>query len=339
MSLHKLNTFHWHFTDDQGWRFESKKYPKLTEIGSIRIEKDGTKYGPFFYTQNDMKSIVSFAKTLCITVIPVIEMPGHSRAVIASYPEFSCGIKPPKPVPNTWKIFKSHFCLGNSATIQFSKDILDEVLEIFDSEFIQIGAEQVRPSYWLKCPKCQKIWKEEKIKTSMEYLCWFSKQIAEFINQKGRIMIGGDEILDESLPKNNIIINNISAEKGKKAANSGYKVVLAFSNLFYFDYSQFNSYDGHKYMGSISTLSDIYEFDPYNNIDNKESVLGFRANVWSEYIDNFIDLQWKVFPRLCAVSEVAWSRTEEKDFTLFSEKLESKHLDRLRELGIKYAHQ
>lgn len=338
MSVHKLNVFHWHLTDDQGWRFESKKYPKLTEIGSYRIENDGTKYGPFFYTQSEMKSIVSYGKTLFITVVPEIEMPGHSCAALAAYPEFSCGINPPETVPNRWGTYLTNYCLGNERTIQFLKDILEEALEIFDSEFVHIGGDEVRPKYWFKCEKCQKVWKDENIKSPLQYQCWFNKIIANFLNEKGRKMIGWDEILEESLPKNNIIMAWNSAETGQEAANMGYKVILTPNQCFYLDYSQFKKNDGHKYMDGLSTLRNVYEFDPFDNIDKMELILGVQANAWSEFINDFIDLQWKVFPRLCAFSEVAWSANDEKDFDVFNEKLKNSHLDRLRKLGINYAH-
>ena len=192
-----------------------------------------------------MKTIVSYAKMLCITVVPEIEMPGHSRAALASYPELSCEIKPEKPVPNRWGNFKTNYCLGNSATIQFSKNILDEALEIFDSEIIHIGGDQVRPDNWLKCPKCQKVWKEEKIETPKECQCWFTKQIAAHLNQNGRNIIGWNEVLDESLPKNIIIMTKGLVEKGYEASNLGYRFVWATFNCFYFDYCQFHQNDGH----------------------------------------------------------------------------------------------
>lgn len=339
MALHKLNTFHWHLTDDQGWRFESKKYPKLTEIGSSRIEANGSKYGPFFFTQEQMKEVVSYAKTLCITVVPEIEMPGHSCAALAAYPELSCGINLPISVEHNWGIFEPNYCLGNPNTIQFLKDILDEAMEIFDSEYIHIGGDEVLPDYWLKCPKCQHVWQTNNIKTPMEYQCWFNKQIASFLNEKGRKMIGWDEILEKSLPKNNSIMAWNSSKTGQEAANMGYSVVLTPNECFYFDHCQFLKDDHHIYIGGMAKLNDVYTFDPYKNIEKPELIIGVQANTWTERMPDFVDVQWKIFPRLCALSEVGWTKPELKDFSDFEKRLNNAHLKRLQNLDIKYAHQ
>lgn len=337
MSLHKLNTFHWHLTDDQGWRFESKKYPKLTEIGSIRIEKDGTKYGPFYFTQEQMKDIVSYAKKYCITVVPEIEMPGHSCAALSAYPELSCGINLPIHVENEWGIFKPNYCLGNDKTIQFLKDILAETIEIFDSEFIHIGGDEVLPDYWLKCDKCQEIWKKENLKNAMEFQCWFNRQIASFLNEKGRRMIGWDEIMEEKLPKNNAIMAWNSAQTGAEAVALGYSVVLTPNECFYFDHCQFNKPDGYTYIGGLATLENVYNFDPNSRVKNPDLIIGVQANCWTERIFDFKDCQWKVFPRLCALSEVGWSRPESKNFEAFYKGLNEVHLKRLDEMNINYA--
>ncbi|KAK8876643.1 hypothetical protein M9Y10_006861 [Tritrichomonas musculus] len=339
MSLHKLNTFHWHITDDQGWRFESKKYPKLTEIGSSRIEQDGSKYGPYYFTQEQMKDVVAYAKKLCITVVPEIEMPGHSCAALAAYPELSCGIDLPIAVENQWGIFKPNYCLGNEKTIQFLKDILAETMEIFDSEYIHIGGDEVLPDYWLKCPKCQAVWKRENIKNPMDYQCWFNRQIAAFINEHGRKMIGWDEIMEEKLPKNNAIMAWNSAQTGAEAVALGYHVVLTPNECFYFDHCQFAKNDNYTYIGGMATLENVYNFDPVSRVSDRNLIIGVQANCWSERIFGFEDCQWKVFPRLCALSEVGWTKPDQKNFTSFDEGLNKVHFKRLQLMHINYAHE
>ncbi|OHT16206.1 N-acetyl-beta-hexosaminidase [Tritrichomonas foetus] len=342
MSIHKLNVFHWHLTDDQGWRFESKKYPLLNTISSQRIEKDGSKYGPFLYTISDMKEIVNFAKTLCITVVPEIEMPGHSCAVLAAYPDLGGDIGRPFNVENRWGIFEPTSCLGNPDTIQFFKDILLEVFEIFDSKFVHIGGDEVLPEHWMKCEKCIKNMESLQIPKNdfKKYHAHFCIEIAKFIKENGRLMIGWDEIMSEGeLPNDNAIMAWNSAKTGKIAADKGYHVVMTPMECFYFDHKQFSNNDPYEYIGGMSPIDVVYAFNPTSQIDSKEKILGCQANCWTERMYSYRDIEWHVYPRICALCEVAWSPNEQKNFEQFSQRLEKVHLKRLEFLEINYAHQ
>lgn len=341
MSLHKLNTFHWHLTDDQGWRFESKKYPKLTEVGSILIQDDGTQYGPYFYTQDEMKDIVSYAKNLCITIVPEIDMPGHSESAYNSYPELFCQITvPKKSYWNRYKYIKA-YCISNQSTIDFLKDILKELIEIFDSEYIHIGGDEVIPLYWENCEKCQKFMKEKGFEDSYDYQNWFTLLIADFLHENGRKMIGWDEILNDNLPKENAIMVWRSADIGSDAADLGHPIVLTPNEYLYFDHRQFKYHDGkepYKYFGGpCSTVENVYEYNPVEGIKNKELILGVQACAWAEEMNDFKNVQWKVFPRICALSEMAWTKQELKNLDDFMQRLKVFHFKRLKQLNINYA--
>lgn len=340
MSLHKLNTFHWHLTDDQGWRFESINYPKLNQISSKRLENDGSQYGPFYYTQEEMKDIVRYAKTLSITIIPEIEMPGHSDAVFEAYPELCCNIKVPRY--SYWARFRyiKCFCLSNPSSITFLKNILTEVMNIFDSEYIHIGGDEVIPLYWETCKHCQEFMHKNGLKDAKEYQNWFTKLISDFLNEKGRKMIGWDEIINEDLPKNNTIMIWRNSKIALKATNLGFPIILVPNEFYYFDHRQFskNYDDSYDYfVGPVATLKTVYEADPFSSIQNKELVLGVQACAWSEVMNNFKNVQWKVFPRICALSEVAWTRSELRNYDDFKERMKNVHYNRLKILNINYA--
>lgn len=341
MSLHKLNTFHWHLTDDQGWRFESIQYPKLTEIGSILILKNGTQYGPYFYTQTEMREIVSYAKKLCITIVPEIDMPGHCESIFNSYPEFFCQIKVPKH--SYWNKFKYNkaLCLSNPKTIDFLKGILAELIEIFDSEYIHIGGDEVIPLYWNNCKNCKKFMNENNLEDTSDFQNWFTLLIADFLHEKGRKIIGWNEILHDDLPKENAIMIWTSAGAGIDATEMGHPIVLTPNECFYFDHQQFSEYDGKEpysyFPGPLSTLKNDFEFNPFEVITNRDLILGVQACAWAEMMFDFVNVQWKVFPRICALSEVAWTKQELRDFDDFNKRLSSAHLKRLKELNIKFA--
>lgn len=340
MSLHKLNTFHWHLTDDQGWRFESKKYPKLTEVGSMITDDKGTVEGQFFYTQGQMKEIVEYAHKLCITVVPEIEMPGHCDAALKAYPDFCC--KKELPEKSYWRryMYNRCFCISNEKVIEFLKDILVEVIEIFDSKYIHIGGDEVLPGYWQICPDCQKLWAEKGFEDCEEYQAWFTKEIANFLNEKGRLMIGWDEIIQENLPNNTAIMIWRNHEIAQDAIEYNYPFVLVPNSCLYFDHNQFYSNDKDKYVyfGGMSTLKDVYIYDPLEGVSKPELILGIQACAWGEVMYDFNDVQWKVFPRICAMAETAWTNPELKDYKKFYEGLNKVHLARLEEMHINYAH-
>lgn len=296
MSLHKLNIFHWHLTDDEGWRFECKKYPKLTEIGSLMLEKDGTNYKPYFYTQEEMKEIVSYAKNLCVTVVPEIDMPGHSESAFNAYPEFFCHVTIPED--SEWsncKNFKA-YCISSPSTINFLKDILAEVIEIFDSEYIHIGGDQVAPVYWEECDKCKSFMKEKNIKSIADYQTWFSNMIADFLHEKGRKMIGWDEILNYGLEKENAVMIWREACIGNGATKLGHPIVMTPNDYLYFDHCQFSIHEGKEdpysyFPGPCSTLVDVYCFNPLALVENKDLILGVEACAWAEVMFDFNNVQ------------------------------------------------
>ena len=342
MLLHKLNIFHWHLTDDEGWRFECKKYPKLTEIGSLLLEKDGTIYSPHFYTQDEMKEIVSYAKNLCVTVVPEIDMPGHSESAYNAYPEFFCQVTIPED--SEWskcKNFKA-YCISSPSTLNFLKDILAEVMDVFDSEYIHIGGDQVAPVYWEECDKCKSFMKEKNIQNLSDYQTWFSNLIADFLHEKGRKMIGWDEILNEKLGKKNAAMIWRDASFGIGATQYGYPIVMTPNDYLYFDHCQFRDQfeydDPYSYFpGCCSTLADVYFFNPLSLIENKDLVLGVQACAWAEVMFDFENVQWKVFPRMCAFAEMAWTKQDLKHLDDFAKRLNKIHLKRLEKLHIKYA--
>lgn len=341
MSLHKLNKFHWHLTDDQGWRFESKKYPKLTEIGSILIEKDGTQYGPYFYTQAEMREIVSYAKHLCITVVPEIEMPGHSEAVYKSYPELFCHVTVPENHIWAKYIYNKAYCISQKSTIDFLKEILAEVIEIFDSEYIHIGGDEVIPLYWEECEKCKSFMSENHFRYVKEYQAWFTGLIAEFLHENGRKMIGWDEIINDNLPKESVVMVWRMALIGEVATGLCHQVIFAPNEYLYFDHQQFHSHDGDEpysyFSGPCSTINNVYSYNPMEGIEKKDLILGVQACAWAEKMFDFKNVQWKVFPRICALSEVAWTKQELRFIADFSKRLEDAHLRRLEKLNINYA--
>ena len=339
MAIHKLNTFHWHLTDDQGWRFESSKYPKLNTIASVRKEKNGELYGPYYYTKNEMKEVVEYARSLAITVLPEIEMPGHSCAVLSAYPEFGCEIddKPEVAVENNWGVFKPTLCLANEKTMQFLKDILLEVFEIFDSKYIHIGGDEVLPDWWLHCKNCIKL--REKLNVGNNapaYHAKFNNQIAAFLKEHGRRLIGWDEIIDGDLETDNAVMVWQTANIIGKALERGYNVVMTPSECCYFDHNQFADGDQYTYLGkNVSTLQKVYDFKPSVTSDK---IIGCQANVWTERILSFPELEWKVFPRLCALCEVCWTIDEKKNYNQFVDNLNTFHFKRLDILHINYAH-
>lgn len=342
MALHKLNVFHWHLTDDQGWRFESKLYPKLNEISTVRIEKDNTLYGPYIYTQEEIKNLISYAKALNITIVPEIDLPGHSCAALAAYPEFACGFDAPYKVKNTWGIFPEIYCVGNENAVKFLKDILTEVISVFDSEFIHIGGDECKFQNWQKCPKCQEAKKKGGFLNNYELFFSFIRDIAQFINQQGRKMIGWNECIADKylIPEGNAgMVWQDSSCAPYVTDECNRKAVMTPMNYLYFDHCQYDySYhDQHNYIGGYSPLEKVYEYDPCDEVTNTANVLGCQANVWCEFIPNFLDAQWKIFPRMCALSEIAWTERENKDFKQFKQSLDNIHLKRLDIMHIKYA--
>jgi hexosaminidase len=346
MALHKLNTLHWHLTDDQGWRLAIEKYPKLMEIASTRPasvtpgdrkSQDGKPYGPFFYTKADIREIVASAKARHIRVVPEIEMPGHARAAVSAYPELSCRGVPVEPRV-MWGVEEEVFCAGNDPTLRFLEGVLDEVCALFDSPFIHIGGDECPKARWKECPKCQARMKQNGLKDEHELQSWFVRHFDQYLAKKGRRLIGWDEILEGGLAPGAAVMSWRGIKGGQAAAAEGHDVVMTPTDFCYFDYRQFSGNDGYEYIGGLLPLKKVYAFEPTQGIPayRERHVLGGQANLWSEYIWGQEDLDWKLFPRLCALAEAVWSPPDRRDYAAFVKRLETHH-DRLLRLGINAA--
>jgi hexosaminidase len=337
----KLNTFHWHLTDDQGWRIEIKKYPKLTEIGAWRnstvighmvshpLKFDNTRYGGF-YTQEQIKEVVEYANSRFITIVPEIEMPGHAVAVLAAYPEYSC-TGGPFEVLNVWGISEDVFCAGKEETFTFIEDILSEVIELFPGEYFHIGGDECPKIRWKNCPDCQKRMKDEHLKNENELQSYFVKRIEYFLNLKGKKLIGWDEILEGGLPERASVMSWRGESGGIEAATHGHNVVMSPNNDCYFDHYQ-GKYNEPLAIGGLTTLKDVYDYQPIpKDLDEqfKNHVLGSQANLWTEYISTPEHVEYMLFPRLCALAENLWTNENLQNYDDFLQRMdiEYKRLD------------
>ncbi|MFQ5805386.1 MAG: family 20 glycosylhydrolase [Phycisphaerae bacterium] len=333
LAYHKMNVLHWHLTEDQGWRIEIRKYPKLTEIGAWRGEGD-QRYGGF-YSQQDIKEIVKYAQSRYVTVVPEIEMPGHSLGALASYPELSCTGGPFK-VSTRWGVHADVYCAGDEKTFEFLEDVLSEVLELFPSKFIHIGGDECPKDRWKNCPKCQARMGTEGLKDEHELQSYFIRRIEKFLNAKGRRLIGWDEILEGGLAPNATVQSWRGMRGAIAAATSGHDVVASPTSHCYLDYPQTLQPSAPGWMGLI-TLEKIYSFEPTPaelTPAQAKHILGAEGNIWTEHApQDRVDHQ--VFPRLCALAEVTWSPAELRDWDDFSERMK-KHYRRLDALGVNY---
>ena len=318
MAMYKLNVLHWHLTEDQGWRIEIKKYPKLTEIGGYRMV-NGVKYGGY-YTQEQIKDIVGYAARLGISVIPEIELPGHSVAAIAAYPHLSCTGKP-IPVENEWGVFKDIYCAGNDQTLQFLKDVMDEVITLFPSQYIHIGGDEAPKVRWEHCDKCQKRIQDQHLKNEAELQTWLIEEIAKYLKARGKDIIGWDEILEGGIPGDALIQSWRGMQGGFDAAMAGHGVVMSPTSHCYLDYG----------LDGIDTKK-VYEFDPIPAelpVDKHGFILGAECNMWTERAPEEI-VTSKIFPRLIALAEVLWTYPETRDYKEFEGRLKRQYplLDR-----------
>jgi hexosaminidase len=333
LAYHKMNVLHWHLTEDQGWRIEIKKYPRLTEIGAWRGEGE-ERYGGF-YTQEDVKEIVAYAKSRYVTVVPEIEMPGHCVAALASYPELSC-TGGPFDVSTCWGVHDDVYCAGNEKTFEFLEDVLTEVLELFPSEFIHIGGDEVPKARWKACPKCQARIKAEGLKDENELQSYFIRRIEKFLNSKGRRLIGWDEILEGGLAPNATVQSWRGMKGAIAAATAGHDVVSSPTSHCYVNFPQAPDPTAPDWMGLI-TLETIYSFEPTPpelTPSQAKHVLGAECNLWTEHAPQE-RVDGLAFPRLCALAEVTWTPKELRDWDDFLERLK-RHCQRLDALGVKY---
>ncbi len=337
LAMYKINTFHWHLTDDQGWRIEIKAYPKLTEIGAWRKEMiDNDKPYGGFYTQDQIREVVDYAKSKYITIVPEIEMPGHSLAALASYPEYSC-TGGPFDVGNLWGIIEDVYCAGNDTTFYFLQDILTEVMDLFPSEYIHVGGDEVPKIRWQNCDKCQSRMQSENLKDEHELQSYFIQRIEKFVNSKGRKIIGWDEILEGGLAPNAAVMSWRGTEGGIAAAKMKHNVVMSPGTHCYFDHYQGLSGEP-KAIGGFTPLEKVYSYEPVPDVLNEEEakyIMGAQANMWSEYYETTTHVEYMLLPRLCALSEVIWSPRESKNINDFLNRM-SYHYDLLAVKNINY---
>ncbi len=331
IALHKMNYFHWHLTDDQGWRIEIKKYPKLTETGSCR---NGTIIGHYpgkgndsirycgFYTQQEIKDVVQYAADRYVTILPEIELPGHASAALTSYPYLGC-TGGPYHVQETWGVFSDVFCAGNDSTFQFLQDVLDEVIALFPSKYIHIGGDECPKTAWKKCPKCQKRIQENHLKDEHELQSYVIGRIEKYLNSKGRQVIGWDEILEGGVAPNATVMSWRGEKGGIDAAKQHHTVVMTPTTYVYFDYAQKKNEDS-LVIGGFLPLDKVYNYEPLPkelSDDEKKYIIGGQGNIWTEYVPTISKLEYQLFPRVTALCEVLWSPKEGKDWTDFQKRL------------------
>lgn len=348
MAFYKFNTFHWHLTDDQGWRIEIKQFPKLTEVGAWRdstVNKHYTtvprtytveKYGGF-YTQEQIKEVVKYAAERYITIVPEIEMPGHARAALAAYPEFSCTGKQ-QGVEALWGIFDDIYC-SKQESIDFNKAILDEVLTLFPSTYIHIGGDEAPKERWKQCPHCQKVIRENGLKDEHELQSYFIRQMDEHLTSKGKKLIGWDEILEGGLSPNAAVMSWRGFDGGIEAVKQGHAVVMSPGSHCYFDHYQSSSPGEPIAIGGFTPIDKVYEFTPVPpGLSERESalILGAQANLWTEYIPDMKQLEYMVYPRALALSQVLWS-VNKPSYEDFQQVLIEKHLDFLRKKKVNFS--
>lgn len=359
MAIYKLNRFHWHITEDQGWRIEIKKYPKLTEVGAFRegtqIAKDrnsndGIRYGGY-YTQEQVKDIVAYADALGITVIPEVDLPGHMQAALTAYPELGCEASQPKPykVWTRWGVSKQVLCVGKETTMKFLEDVVCEVADLFPSEYFHIGGDECPRDEWKVDPYCQAKIKElglvsdENASAEARLQNYVTARIQKKLAEKGKKIIGWDEVLEGELAEGATVMSWRGSKGGIKAASMGYDVIMTPNNYCYFDHCQSTDLASEPLCISNSpdravTLEKVYGWDPYEGIapEFQHHVLGPQANLWTEYIGTPEYLEYMLLPRLLALSEVQWCNVEVRDFSRFENSLTTHEYGILDLLGYNY---
>ena len=347
IALHKMNRFHWHLTEDQGWRIEIKKYPKLTEVGAWRDETlvghysdkphkfDGKRHGGF-YTQDDVREIVAYAAERHVVVVPEIEMPGHAQAAIAAYPELG-NTGEQLRVLTIWGVNPNIFN-ANEKTILFLQDVLKEVLELFPSEFIHIGGDEATKEQWEESAEVQARIKELGLKDEHEMQSYIIKRMDTFLAERGRRLLGWDEILEGGLAPGATVMSWRGEKGGITAAKAGHDVVMAPTTYTYFDYYQAEPKNEPLAIGGLLPLQNVYNYNPIPSELSREEakhVLGAQAQVWTEYIPNPKKVEYMAFPRACALSEVVWTPNDKKNYEDFIKRMEE-HGQRLEILDVNY---
>ena len=349
MAQHKLNVLHWHLTEDQGWRIDIPGHPELVKYGSVRSQSvrhgcgawsdnkkddldkyNGVKYGPYYYTEQDVKEILAYAAERHIKVVPEIELPGHAQALLAAYPELAC--KPENVADRdprvSWGISKDVLCLGNDKSIKLYEDILDYVCKLFPSDVVHIGGDECPQVRWKTCPKCQARIKAEGLKDEHDLQPWVTRHFVKFLAARGKRALGWDEYLLGDVPASAIGMRWRVGGGGaghkcltpKEIAEKGHDIVMTPFSHCYLDYAQGLADDPFQYIGGCITLEKAYSFDPVEGIpaDKRKFVLGGQANNWAEYTINEFDLNWKLWPRTLALAEVLWTAPAVRDYPAFA---------------------
>jgi hexosaminidase len=343
LALYKMNVFHWHLTDDQGWRIEIKEYPKLTEVAAWRSgsmvgaysknQFDEIRYGGY-YTQDQIREVVAYAAQRHITIVPEIEMPGHSLAALAAYPNLACKDSTFE-VSRKWGVFDDVFCAGNEEVFEFLQDVLDEVITLFPSEYIHIGGDECPKTRWKTCDKCQQRIADEQLRDEHHLQSYFIQRMEQYLNAKGRKIIGWDEILEGGLAPNAAVMSWRGTKGGIAAAQAGHFAVMTPGKPCYFDHYQSENKNTEPHaIGGLNTLADVYNYEPIPESLNSEQakfILGAQGNVWTEYILNFAQVEYMALPRMAALSEVLWTPASLKSYPDFVDHLKTncKILDKL----------
>ncbi len=346
MAFYKFNTFHWHLTEDQGWRLEIKKYPRLTEVGAWRRETilpnsrdqyDGVPHGGF-YTQEEARDIVAYAAERGITVVPEIELPGHCGAALAAYPELSCNGEE-REVRTRWGIAEDTYCAGKDDVFTFLKDVFSEALELFPSEFIHIGGDEAEKKFWKACPACQARIKAEGLADEDELQSWFIRQIESWLNERGRRLVGWDEILEGGLAPNATVMSWRGSEGGIAAANAGHDVVMTPNTYCYLDYYQHEDWEREPpALRRTLTLKQAWQYVVIPEQiakDKKHHILGGQGNIWTEFIPTSEQVEYMAFPRAIAIADILWNHPEERSYDALIKRLRE-HLPCLDSLGVNY---
>ena len=352
LAMYKLNIFHWHLVDDHGWRLEIKKYPKLTSVGAWRTDREGiswrdripqqpgeeTTYGGF-YTQDEVREIVQYAADRYVTILPEIEMPGHCMAALAAYPELSCTGGPFTVPTGTYWPPTDDFCAGNDYTFEFLENVLLEVMELFPFEYIHIGGDEAFKNRWKTCPKCLTRVEQENLKDIDELQSYFVKRIEKFILSKNKRIIGWDEIIEGGLAPEATVMSWRGMNGGIVAAKEGHDVIMAPTTYCYFDYYQGDPLLEPEAISGFVPISKVYTFEPIPEeltTEEAKHILGGQANLWCEFISNTKHVEYMVFPRITALTEVVWSAKENRDWDDFITRVH-KHTRLLDALGVNYA--
>ncbi len=346
LAMYKMNTFHWHLTEDQGWRIEIKKYPNLTKVGAFRkgsmvgkysdSKFDTLNYGGY-YTQEEVKEIVAYAQARQITVVPEIEMPGHSQAAISAYPWLSCSGKA-QDVAKGWGVFEDVFCSKDS-TYHFLTDVLDEVMALFPGKYIHIGGDECPKTRWKTCTQCQALIQREHLKDEHALQSYFITRIEKYVNAKGKQIIGWDEILEGGLAPNAAVMSWRGEDGGIAAAKQNHKVVMSPGSHCYFDHYQASPGDEPLAIGGFTPLEKVYAYNPIPkslNAQEAQYIMGAQANVWTEYILNEKHVEYMSMPRMAALAEVLWTNVENKNEANFLKRLQ-KHFALLDKMQVNYA--